>query len=438
MDALEIVDVRYGRRVSSPLILGPIRRRVRQVLEDRLIDEPVIALQGPRSVGKSTILRELAQARGADVLDLDDVAVRDAVRRDPGSFVAGDAPVFIDEYQHVPEVLDAIKAELNRDLRPGRFVLTGSTRLDALPRAAQSLTGRQHVSSIWPLSQGEIQGVEENLVAVLLADPTAVATSAASRTERAEYVERTVAGGMPIALRRSSAAARQRWFDDYTRLVMDRDVAEVINLRRRDQLPDLLARLAGQTAQVLNVARAGQGLGVARTTVADYVTALEQVFLIHRLEAWGRTLRARAAATPKIHVVDSGVAARLLRLTPEKLGRRDPASLTEFGHLLESFAVAELLKQVSWLDDIVGCGHWRTHDGDEVDLVIERGDGGIVAFEVKAAGRVPGDDLKALAKLREAMGEAFIAGVALYTGPHSYNAGDRLWVLPIDRLWTPV
>jgi hypothetical protein len=86
----------------------------------------------------------------------------------------------------------------------------------------------------------------------------------------------------------------------------------------------------------------------------------------------------------------------------------------------------------------VGRGHWRTHDGDDVDLIVERGDGGIVAFEVKAAGRVPGDDLRALSKLREAVGEGFIAGVALYTGLHSYNAGDRLWVLPIDRLWTPV
>ncbi|MHB8450717.1 MAG: ATP-binding protein [Mycobacteriales bacterium] len=405
---------------------------------ERLLDEPVLALQGPRSVGKSTLLTAIAGSLGAEIFDLDDLAMREAVRRDPGSFVAGGTPVCIDEFQHVPEVLDAIKAELNRDLRAGRFVLTGSTRFDALPRAAQSLTGRLHLLTVWPLSQGEIDGTRENLVEVLLDDPGALATNATSHTAKTEYIERIVAGGMPIALRRSSLPARQRWFDDYVRLVIDRDVGELAHVRQADQLPDLLRRLAGQTAQVLNVAKAADGLGVSRTTVADYVKLLESVFLVHRLDAWGRTLRARAAGTPKLHMVDSGVAARLLRLTPDKLQRRDPASLSEFGHLLETFAFAELLKQASRLDDIAGLGHWRTHDGDEVDLVIERGDGAVVAFEVKAAARVPGDDMRALRKLREAIGAAFIAGVALYTGSRTYRFEDRLWVMPLDRLWNPV
>ena len=415
-----------------------VPRRVLDVARARLLDEPVVALQGPRSVGKSTLLAAVAASLGAEVFDLDDVAVREAVRRDPGSFVSGSSPVCIDEFQHVPEVLDAIKAELNRGLRPGRFVLTGSTRFDALPRAAQSLTGRLHLMTAWPLSQGEIDGRRENLIEVLLADPGAVATGTASATSKPEYVERIVAGGMPIALRRSSLPARQRWFDDYVRLVIDRDVRDLAHLRQADQLPDLLRRLAGQTAQVLNVAKAADGLGITRTTAADYVKLLESVFLVHRLDAWGRTLRARAAGSPKIHVVDSGVASRLLRLTPEKLQRRDPASLSDFGHLLETFAVAELLKQASWLDGIAGFGHWRTHDGDEVDLVIERGDGAVVAFEVKAAARVPGDDMRALRKLREALGDAFVAGVALYTGSRTYQFEDRLWVMPLDRLWQPI
>ncbi|MDP9100873.1 MAG: ATP-binding protein [Actinomycetota bacterium] len=420
----------------SPLpLLADVPRRLLEVAGARLLDEPVIAVQGPRSVGKSTLLAAIAESLGAEVFDLDDLAVRDVVRRDPGSFVSGGTPVCIDEFQHVPGVLDAIKAELNRDLRAGRFVLTGSTRFDALPRAAQSLTGRLHLLTAWPLSQGEIDGTRENLVEALLEDPRSVATQSTSGSSKADYIDRVVAGGMPIALRRSSLAARQRWFDDYVRLVLDRDVAELSHLRQAHQLPDLLRRLAGQTAQVLNVAKAADGLGVSRTTAADYVTLLESVFLVHRLEAWGRTLRARAAGTPKLHVVDSGIAARLLRLTPDKLLRRDPASLSEFGHLLETFAVAELLKQVSWLDDIAGYGHWRTHDGDEVDLVIERGDGAVIAFEVKAAGRVPGDELRGLRKLREALGDAFIAGVALYTGARTYQHEDRLWVVPLDRLW---
>ncbi|MGH9222716.1 MAG: AAA family ATPase [Acidimicrobiales bacterium] len=103
-------------------------------------------------MGKSTLLQNLARTRGVAVLDLDDVATREAVAADPATFVAGPSPVCIDEYQHVPLVLDAIKAELNRDGRPGRFILTGSARHEALPTAAQALTGRLHRLPVYPLS----------------------------------------------------------------------------------------------------------------------------------------------------------------------------------------------------------------------------------------------------------------------------------------------
>lgn len=137
-------------------------------------------------------------------------------------------------------------------------------------------------------------------------------------------------------------------------------------------------------------------------------------------------------------VVDAGLAARLLGLTPEKLARRDAPSLSQFGHLLETFVVGELVRQASWLEGIAAWGHWRTYDGNEIDLVLERDDGGILAFEVKAAGQVSGPDMRHLCKLRNALGERFLAGVALYTGTRAYRFEDRLHVMPIDRIWTPI
>jgi predicted AAA+ superfamily ATPase len=260
-------------------------------------------------------------------------------------------------------------------------VLTGSTRHDSLPAAAQSLTGRLSRLTVFPLSQGEITGTRERLLERLFAD----------------------AGAEPDPATAAAAG---------------------------------LHRLAGQTAQVLNVDRAARGVGLDASTTESYVRRLEAVFLIHRLPAWGKTLRSRAASTPKLHVLDSGVASRLLRLTPDTLARTDPTALTELGHLLETFVAGELLTQASWLDGLAGTGHWRTHDGDEVDLVVERDDGAILAFEVKVAGRVPGEGFKALRKLRTAAGDAFVAGVALYTGSRSYNVEDRLHVMPVDRLWS--
>ncbi len=420
----------------EPLLGRMVTRRLTSVALERFEEESVLLLQGPRSVGKSTLLRELAGQLDAEVVDLDDLATRDAVAADPGTFVGGPGPVCVDEYQHALVVLDAIKAELNRDGRSGRFILTGSARHEALPVAAQALTGRLHRLPVYPLSQGEIAGDGERMLEHALAGDVEAVLGGTSTTTREEYIERVVAGGFPIPLSRGSAAGRARWFDDYLRLTLERDVRELARIEQAEVLPRLLERVAGQTAQVLNVARAAGDLQIKERTADNYLRLLEAVFLVHRLPAWGTTLTSRSGSRPKVHVVDSGVAARLLRLTEDKLARRDPSALTELGHLLETFVVDELMKQASWLDGIAGTGHWRTRDGDEVDLVLERDDGGVVAFEVKAAQRVGGAELAPLRKLRDAVGPSFVAGFALYLGPRSYTHEDRIHVAPVDRLWS--
>ena len=416
-----------------------VARRLEDIAARRMEESPVVLLQGPRSVGKSTLLRMLAERHGGHVVDLDDPAVRAAVEDDPGLFVSGRRPVFIDEYQHVPALLDSIKSELNRDGSPGRFVLAGSTRFDALPLAAQSLTGRLHRLEILPFSQGEINGTVENLVELLLDDPDATVSPEASVTTRARYAERISRGGFPLALARTGAA-RARWFDDYLALCLERDLLEVSRVRQPGALAPLLERLASQTAQVLNMSRAGSAVGLPASTTSDYVNLFETGFLLYLLPAWGRTLRSATAARPKVHVVDSGLAARMLRLSPEKLSSLDPAALQQFGHLLETFVVGEVLKQASWMEYRPHVGHWRTHDGAEVDVVIEDGrDGSVVGIEVKSGSRIRSKDRRGLRLLRDTLGDRFKIGVVLHTGPYAArykDADERIIALPVDRLWT--
>jgi predicted AAA+ superfamily ATPase len=415
---------------------GLVSRRLCDVVQRRLLEEPVVVLTGPRSVGKSTLLQAVGHALGRDVVDLDDPLTREVATADPRTFATGSAPVLIDEFQHVPGILDAIKAELNRDTRPGRFLLAGSTRYETLPRAAQSLTGRANIVPIWPLSQGEIDGVTESAADCLLEEPEALAAAGSSTTSREEYIERVLAGGMPMALVRRGTA-RDRWFADYVALVCERDVLELSRVRQRSLLPRLLSRLAAQTGEVLNISTAGADVAMDRSTAENYVKLLEAVFLIHRLPAWGTNPGSRVATSPKVHIVDCGVAASLMKLTRNKLSRPPGQAFTQFGHLLETFVIGEILKQISWRDDVVSVGHWRTRDGAEVDLVLERADGMVSGIEVKAAARITVHDGRHLADLAERVGESWLGGVVLYTGslPFTLDEARRIVAVPLDRLW---
>jgi uncharacterized protein len=420
--------------MSSDSLVG---RRLYDVAIERQAESPVLLLEGPRAVGKSTLLRQLGERLGGRLLDLDDLDTRAAVESDPATMIDGTDVVLIDEYQHAPIVLDAIKTRLNRSSRPGQFIMTGSARHEALPRAAQALTGRLQRLSVLPLAQVELAGRRDGLLRRLLQDPAGLMVpSAGSTTTREDYVDRVSRGGFPMALAASSDRARWRWTDDYVRLTLERDVLELSRVRASHALPTVLDRVAGQTAQVLNVAHLADGIGVDAKTARDYLRLLEAVFLVRILPAWDRTLTKRTNARPKVHILDSGVATRLLRLTPDKLARRDPAAMTEFGHALETFVVGELLKEASWTEEIAAYGHWRTKDGDEVDLVLETDDGSVVAIEIKSATRVGRADFSGLRKLRDALGAGFLAGIVLYTGERTYSFDDRLHVMPVDRLWT--
>jgi predicted AAA+ superfamily ATPase len=288
-----------------------------------------------------------------------------------------------------------------------------------------------------PLSQGEIAEDREDFAEILVEDPASLARATTAGVTRDEYIGRVVGGGFPLALRRASPADRARWFDDYTGLVIERDVLELTRVRQRQQLPRLLRQLAGQTGQVLNIAKAAAAINMDKSTADNYARLLEAVFLIDQLPAWGTTLGSRVGAAPKIHMADSGLAARLPRLTESKLAAASASALTEFGHLLETFVVGEVCKQLDWLEKPVIRGHWRTHDGDEVDLVVERDDGKVSALEVKAGSRVPGGELGGLLKLRRRLGSQFLGGVVLYTGTRSYTYEEDIHVVPVHRLWRP-
>lgn len=425
--------VRYHGFMQATEAIVP--RRVLDLAVERMREETVILLEGPRAVGKSTLLRDIAARRGGTLIDLDDLPTRMLAQDDPTLAIDVPGPVLIDEYKHAPGVLSAIKARLNRTgSLPGQFVLTGSSRYDTLPRTAEALTGRLHRIQVLPLAQSELRGTP-GLLARLFEEGPEVVPSVLSETTRQQYADVILTGGFPDALGRPTPQGRGRWFDDYVSATLAKDVTELKKIRQAQALPRVLGALAGRTGQVLNIADIAEGLGLTPDLVAGYIKLLEGVFLVRILPAWGTTLTSRSSGLPKVHVVDTGIAARLLRVVPENLALANPTALTEFGHLTETFVVGEIIKEASWMDGIAGVGHWRTYDTEEVDLVVERDDGTVVAMEIKAGTHATKASFRGLAKMRDKLGPAFRVGVVFHMGQRGHHYDDRLIALPIDQLW---
>lgn len=413
-----------------------IERRLLPVVRQRIGETPVLVLEGPRSVGKSTLLTEVAGlTEGARHFDFDEADVLALAQNNLSLLTDEGLPVLIDEYQKHPPILDAIKARLNRGTRAGMFVLAGSASYDALPQGTQALTGRIQRLPVLPLTQTEIGGTDNRLIERAF-EGDIPHTAESATASRMDYAERVMRGGMPLAVAETNELARERWFAGHVRQSLERDAGQLRRLDRAASLPRLLSHVAGQTGGLLSASNAGSGLGLARGTVTSYLGLLEAIFLISVLPAWGTTVSSRSIATPKVHVVDSGIGGHLLRLSSRKLERADPAALTEFGHLLESFVVQEVIRQTAWMDAPVSAGHWRTRDDDEVDLVLERYDGAVVGVEIKAGDHVDGKQLAGLRKLRDRLGNSFVAGLAFHLGRRGYQAEDRIHVLPVERLWT--
>lgn len=408
-----------------------LRRHIVDPLLAALQDTPVVLLHGARQTGKSTLARWIAQKlHPARYLTLDDAAVLGAVEADPHGFLAGNEdPLVIDEVQRAPELFVAIKREVDRHRRPGRFLLTGSANVLLIPRLAESLAGRMEILTLWPLSQGEIAGTREGFVdAAYAAERPSTERPAGVR---GEIVERLLRGGYPEIQGRLSADRRAAWFGSYLTTLLQRDVRDLSGIERLAELPRLLALLATRTAGLLNSAELARSAALPLSTLKRYLTLLETTFLLRPLPPWHDNLGKRLVKAPKVMLADTGLSSYLLGCDAERLAE-DPGLL---GRLLENFVIMELHKQAAWSRVRPGLYHFRTHAQQEVDIVMEDRKGRIVGIEVKASSSVGGEDFKGLRTLAEGTGRRFIRGLVLYTGLEAVSFGKQLDALPVSSLW---
>ena len=388
-------------------------------------------MQGARQTGKSTLAQEIATKHGfADYLTLDTAAVLSAAESDPEGFVAGlKGPTVIDEVQRAPRLALAIKASVDRRRQPGRFLLTGSTSVMALPKLSESLAGRMELHTLWPFSQGELIGQRETFVSQLFSEK--LNPPDAKALNQREIVERLIVGGYPEAQTRTKEERRHAWFDSYLTAILQRDVRDLVNIDRLAEVPRLLALLASRTCQLVNYADIARNLSIPQTTLKRYLAMMEMTFLVRLLPSWFMNIGKRLTKSPKLLLLDTGLLTHLLAVDADRL----QADRTLLGHVLENFVAVELLKQLGWSRRKCGLFHFRTTSGQEVDLVLEDASGQLVGIEVKAGATVERRDFRGLETMAAAVGKRFVRGVVLYTGDVAVPFGERLHAMPLHCLW---
>jgi len=411
-----------------------LHRHLTGPLLESLADTPAVLVNGARQTGKSTLVQS-PEVIGQDrqYLTFDDPGILAAARRDPNGFVAGlNAPVTLDEVQHVPELFSVIKAVIDRNRQPGRFLLTGSANVTLLPKLSESLAGRMEVLTLWPFSQGEIRGVKENFVDTLFSGKSVGWSGKSPAMSWEELLACIVDGGYPPAVARKSAARRDAWFQSYVTTVLQRDIRDLANIADTTAVPRLLSVVAARAGGLLNFADLSRTMALPQTTLKRYFALLEATFLVQLLRPWARNLGQRAIQTPKVYLNDTGLLAYLLGVTVDRLKGEGNVA----GSVLENFVLMELRKQCAWSATRPELFYWRTVSGREVDIVLEDRTGKVVGVEVKAAATLGSNDVGGLQALATAVGKNWVRGVVLYAGAETIPFSANLHGIPIRRLWS--
>ncbi|MBM7067573.1 ATP-binding protein [Actibacterium sp. 188UL27-1] len=403
-------------------------RFVKDRIQEALTDTRVVLISGPRQSGKTTLATDIA-ADDIPFFTLDDATVMTAATEDPVGFLRGLERAVIDEIQRAPELLLSIKAEVDKDKSPGRFLLTGSANLMTVPKVADSLAGRMEVVKLLPLSRSEIQGAKSTFLdnAFNGAAPTVETTIIGD-----DLIEMVLAGGYPEALDRRRWTRRQDWYHGYVDALVQRDVRDIAQIEQLAIMPKLLSILAEHSGQLVNYSGVGGAISLNHVTTQKYVRVFESLFIVQTLQPWFTNKLKRLTKSPKLHFLDAGLLAALRDISPDVV-RKDK---TSFGAILETFVFSELQKIATWNEQRFSFSHFRDKDKNEVDVVIENRRGEVVGVEVKSSATVSAGDFSGIRRLAEACGDRFVQGIVLYDHDQVVPFAENMRAVPLSCLWS--
>ena len=395
-----------------------------------MTDTPVVCLLGPRQCGKTTLVQSIYPTRPYVSMDSRNVYL--AASADPERFVMGSPDIVtFDEVQKVPELLTAIKLFVDQERIPGRFLLTGSVNLLLIPSLHDSLAGRMEIIELQPLSEAEKQGSPGKFLSNLINGKIHPRIYPENFSSKIKLIERLVTGGYLVAMNRSPARARQ-WHRQYVRNLVEKDIPDIHRIHNSNELKRLLETLALRSGQLLQTNNLSNILGLHRNTIDRYLSILEKLYLIRRVPAWHKHKAKRLVKAPKVHMVDSGLAATLAQFTAHEWNHNQEY----MGHLLESFAVQQIISQVAWTNPDIQIWHYRDKDQVEVDVVVTLNNQ-TWGIKVKASSTISPRDFIGLRRLADKSENNFVQGILLYGGSSILPVQDsRFFAVPLSELWT--
>ena len=417
----------------------------RRILDDEL-DEltvalPAIALEGAKAVGKTAT----ASQRASTVHRLDDPDERAIAEAQPGRLLESPPPVLIDEWQYLPPVWDKLRRAVDAGAHPGQFLLTGS----ASPKdsGAHSGGGRIVTVRMRPLSLAERLPGSASVSLAKLLRGNRPAVDGRTDVTLSDYTEEILRSGFP-GMRELSGRPLRTQLDSYVQRIVDRDFPELDHpVRHASTLLRWMTAYAAATAtttsfeKIRDASTGGHETKPARSTVQPYREVLERLFILDEVPGWkpSRNHIAELALPPKHHLADPALAARLLGATASTLlkgqasGPSIPRDSTLLGALFESLVTLSVRVYAQAAE--AGVGHLRTHRGDhEVDLIVERDDGRIVAVEAKLGATPRDDSIRHLHWLAQKIGDELLDAIVITTGTEAYRRSDGIAVVPAALL----
>ena len=397
----------------------------------RSIDfSPATMIVGPRQSGKTTLIQACADHRKLDCLSFDDLRLLNIANEAPGHFFQTyPPPLILDEIQRAPQLFLPMKMAIDQNRTNGMFMLTGSANPMMLPGVGDSLAGRLIMIPLWPLSQGELADRQEQFIDVVFEEQLPKTVLPPFSLE--ELLHKIIIGGYPTMQTLQNDAMRFDWCSTYLHNILHKDVRELAQIEKLGQLPNLLEIIAIRSGTMLNVTELSRSTQIPRTTMQRYLQYLETLFMIHLLPPWHTNSGKRLVKSPKIYLNDTGILSHLCRIDQST----KEIALAIKGRLIETFAVIELQKQLSWRSTHHRLYYYRDQRGHEIDILIEGPDRSIVAIEVKAKSHIKSDDFKGIRHFANTYSDRFRRGIILYPGNESNLFGNNLISLPINSIW---